>query len=110
MFAVPFDSSGTGGGCRALHSEAPETWLTYIEEGNGHILWGPTSEDSSTLNQGETLGGFALVLSNSHLCCFDFYFGAAFPEPFANERVCFECDVAVPVIGRSWGAVKAMYR
>jgi hypothetical protein len=109
ILAVPVATSDPQGVCRAARSEAPETWATYIEPSNGHIVWGEAYENSSTLFPGESLGGFVLALPREQSCCFDFYFSGPF-EPFAQERVCFECDAAVPVIRRTWGAVKTMYR
>ena len=109
MLAVPVAAADSALVCTALHSVAPETWATYIEPTNGHVVWGQAYENSTTLFPGETLGGFVMVLSRGSSCCFDFYFSGAF-EPFAHERVCFECDAAVPVSSRTWGAVKAMYR
>ena len=108
MSAYPIDSLGTGAACTALRSEAPETWATHIWP-TGLVVWGGTSEDSPYPFSGESLGGFGLVLPGNDSCCFDFYFSGPF-EPFAQERTCFECDQAVPVTGRSWGALKAMYR
>ena len=95
--------------CRAVSVTAPVGWRAYATNDNG-VLWADLSETGSgQIAPGQTLGGFQIVLSQHHSCCWDLNFDGFF-EPFHYERVCFHSDAPVPVLRRSWGAVKQLYR
>lgn len=96
--------------CGVVSAAGPEKWLAQADTmttGEVVVFWAPTADGAPRLLP---LGGFQLVLTPGHSCCFEFSLTAVIPEPFAYETVCFECDRVVPVIGRTWGAVKALYR
>ncbi len=109
VLACPLASTGPEDTCWIVSAAGPEKWDAQMAtDGSGVIWW--RYDDAPTLLPGESLSGFQLVLTAGHSCCFEFSFWNVFGEPLAYETVCFECDRAVPVIGRTWGAVKTLYR
>jgi hypothetical protein len=114
VIATQIVSTDPGDTCRVVRAAGPEYWDPQIgttTTGATCVLWGRWGGDvAPTLLPGESLSGFQLVLTPGHSCCFEFEFTPMTSEPFAYENDCFECDRAVPVIGRTWGAMKALYR
>jgi hypothetical protein len=106
-------STGPEDTCGVVSAAGPEKWDALpatMETGEVFVLWGRAAEDAPFAAPGGSLGGFQLVLTPGHSCCFEFQLIGFYPEPLAYETVCFECGLVVPVIGRTWGAVKALYR
>jgi hypothetical protein len=66
--------------------------------------------EETQIAPGETLAGFQITLSQLHDCCYTVYFFGAFFDPFAQDIICFSCDVPVPAPIATWGQVKALYR
>jgi hypothetical protein len=109
MTACRLASTGPEDTCGIVSAAGPEKWDAQMATDGACALWWPY-DDAPTLLPGESLAGFQLVLTAGHSCCFEFSFWNVFGEPLAYETVCFECDRAVPVIDRTWGALKALYR
>lgn len=109
IVAVPFASPSPEDTCRAVSSVAPGGWSTTVGS-EGGVSWGLASGSGPFLGPGQSLGGFQLVLTREHSCCYELHFVDIFGDPVGQESVCFQCDVPVPVIKRSWGALKTLYR
>ncbi len=111
VVARQLPSTGPQDTCRVVSAAGPEKWLTQSGNGDGFVVWGRFAEDAPyAAPGGGTLNGFQLVFTPGHSCCFEFHFVGFYPEALAYENDCFECDRLVPVINRSWGAIKARYR
>lgn len=104
-------AASPGDTCRVLAIGAPETWTGILNQSNSTAAWSRTADDGSLyIVPGGSLDGFQLVLSRGHSCCFDFSVVGPYPEPLGQENVCFECQMPVPVLKSTWGAVKVLYR
>jgi hypothetical protein len=74
------------------------------------VVWATADGKTPCILPGETVGGFQIVLSKAHNCCYDVYFKGALFEPFAQDVICFNCDKPVPARSSTWGQVKSLYR
>jgi hypothetical protein len=113
VVARQLGSAGTEDTCGVVSAAGPEKWDALpatMGTGEVFVMWARAADDAPYPAPGGSLGGFQLVLTPGHSCCFEFQFIGWYPEPLAYETVCFECGRVVPIIGRTWGAVKALYR
>lgn len=102
--------------CAAITTFSPTDWVE-VHQGSIGGLSNLVFRDTSFVGgfqhgilQGETVDGFQLVMTGAHPCCYNVYFYGAFFDPFAQDRICFECDRPVPARHSSWGQLKALYR
>jgi hypothetical protein len=111
IVAIPLGSSNPADTCSAIGAAGPDQWLASADpRNNGAVLWTRGAETAPTLLPGQTLGGFQVVLTREHFCCYELHFEGIYPEPIAYENDCFECLVPTPTVKRSWGALKVRYR
>jgi hypothetical protein len=114
VYAKRPSSTGPEDACGVVSAVGPEKWYVQVDTmatGEVVVLWARSADDDApTLLPGESLGGFQLVLTAGHSCCFEFSFIPPTSEPLAYENDCFECARVVPIIGRTWGALKNLYR
>jgi len=114
VVAIRLPSTGPEDTCRVVSAVGPEKWLTQVATmpltGEVFVNWVRYADDAPLAPPGGSLGGFKLVLTPGYSCSFNFQFSGFYPEPLAFENDSFECDRPVPVIGRTWGALKALYR
>lgn len=103
-------STGPDDTCRVLRVTAPTGWSAGWGLGDQFVLWYAASDSAIRLGPGMTLSGFQLVFTPGHTRCFEFRLAGAVDEAFAIENDCFACDLPVPNLRRTWGALKAVYR
>lgn len=96
--------------CPILAAEAPAGWFTMVNQSAGLVFWNRDNNIAPPLLPGSSLGGFSIVFAPGSTCCFGFTFYGPYPEHLDSEIDCFQCDRPVPVIPRTWGALKVLYR
>jgi len=95
--------------CRVIAASAPADWtgVTGIFQ---HVTYAHTDGTKPCIERNETVGGFQIVLSKAHHCCYDVYFYGALFDPWYQDVACFDSDQPVPAGATSWGRVKSIYR
>jgi hypothetical protein len=105
--AFPIASPSPGDSCRAVGAVGPPNWSATVDPSRGWVTW--RAEEPPILPPGQVLEGFQLILTSKHSCCYEMYFYNVI-NPAARESDCFECDMPVPGLRRTWGALKSLYR
>jgi len=96
--------------CLPVSAAGPDQWVTSVDASSGMVFWGRAADTAPSILPGQSLDGFQLAFTREASCCYELHFVGLYPEPLGVEDVCFKCDRPVPVIPRTWGAVKALYR
>ena len=103
--AIPIASPSSGDTCRVLSAVGPPQWSVFVDPSGLWVYWEGQGE---ALWPGQVLEGFQLIVPREHPCCFEMWFANAFDS--AMETDCFDCDIPVPILRRTWGALKSLYR
>jgi hypothetical protein len=109
ILLVPKAAGAIGDTCRAIASFGGAGW-DHDADPNGRVIWIQNSSETLCVWPGSTGGGFRVVLSRAHNCCYRAEFYGALFDPFAVEDICFNCDLPTAAHASTWGQVKGIYR
>ena len=105
---IPHAPAAPGDTCRGIATSAPTGWGSEVS--GDRIIYSLIDGKMSCILPGQSVLGFQVVLSKGHNCCYDLWISGNLFEPFAQDLVCFNCDLPSPARTSSWGMLKSIYR